>query len=126
MAKGKLAKLRVFGNDYPTIDGTGVRDYIHVMDLAEGHVAALDHLTPGVHIYNLGTGQGTSVLQLLKAFEDANGIKLPYEIVGRRPGYIAECYADASKARRELGWTAKRGLMAMCRDAWRFEQGDEG
>ena len=123
VAKGKLAKLRVFGNDYPTVDGTGVRDYIHVMDLAEGHVAALNHLTAGVHIYNLGTGQGTSVLQMLKAFEEANNIKVPYEIVDRRPGDIAECYADVSRARRELGWTAKRNIVAMCRDAWRFEQG---
>jgi len=126
VAKGKLEKLRVFGNDYPTVDGTGVRDYIHVMDLAEGHVAALDKLTAGVHIYNLGTGQGTSVLQLVKAFEEANGMKVPYEIVDRRPGDIAECYADASKARRELGWTAKRDLVDMCRDAWRFEKGYEG
>lgn len=123
VAKGKLEQLRVFGNDYPTVDGTGVRDYIHVMDLAEGHVVALNNLTEGVHIYNLGTGQGTSVLQLVKAFEEANGIKVPYEIVGRRPGDIAECYADASKAKRELGWTAKRDVIAMCRDAWRFEKG---
>ena len=122
VAKGKLEKLRVFGNDYPTVDGTGVRDYIHVMDLAEGHVAALDHLTEGVHIYNLGTGQGTSVLELVKAFEEANGIEVPYEIVDRRPGDIAECYADASKAERELGWTAKRDIISMCRDAWRFEK----
>ena len=122
VAKGKLKKLRVFGNDYPTVDGTGVRDYIHVMDLAEGHVAALDHLTEGVHIYNLGTGQGTSVLELVKAFEEANGIEVPYEIVDRRPGDIAECYADASKAKRELGWIAKRDIIAMCRDAWRFEK----
>lgn len=122
VAKGKLEKLRVFGNDYPTVDGTGVRDYIHVMDLAEGHVAALDHLTSGVHIYNLGTGQGTSVLQLVKAFEEANGIEIPYEIVARRPGDIAECYADASKAKNELGWTAKRGIVDMCRDSWRFEK----
>ena len=120
VAKGKLKKLRVFGNDYPTVDGTGVRDYIHVMDLAEGHVAALDNLTEGVHIYNLGTGQGTSVLELVKAFEEANGIEVPYEIVERRPGDIAECYADASKAKRELGWIAKRDIIAMCRDAWRF------
>ena len=126
VAKGKLDKLRIFGNDYPTIDGTGVRDYIHVMDLAEGHVAALDKLTPGVHIYNLGTGQGTSVLQLVKAFEDANGIALPYEITDRRPGDIAECYADTSKAVGELGWAAKRNIIAMCRDAWRFEKGKIG
>ncbi len=122
VAKGKLAKLRIFGNDYPTADGTGVRDYIHVMDLAEGHVAALHKLSAGAHIYNLGTGQGTSVMQLVKSFEEANGIELPYEITARRPGDIAECYADASKAERDLGWAAKRGLMEMCRDAWRFEQ----
>lgn len=126
VAKGKLEKLRVFGNDYPTVDGTGVRDYIHVMDLAEGHVAALNKLTEGVHIYNLGTGRGTSVLQLVHAFEEANGLKLPYEIVGRRPGDIAECYADVSKAKRELGWTAKRDIIDMCRDAWRFEKNYEG
>ncbi|MED4354363.1 UDP-glucose 4-epimerase GalE [Schinkia azotoformans] len=126
VAKGKLEKLRVFGNDYPTVDGTGVRDYIHVVDLAEGHVAALDHLTAGVHIYNLGTGEGTSVLELVKAFEEANQIKIPYEIADRRPGDIAECYADSSKAKRELGWTAKRDINAMCRDAWRFENGQEG
>lgn len=123
VAKGKLKKLRVFGKDYPTVDGTGVRDYIHVVDLAEGHVAALDNLTSGVHIYNLGTGEGTSVLQLVKAFEEANGIEVPYEIVDRRPGDIASCYADASKAKKELGWTAKLGIVDMCRDAWRFEEG---
>jgi UDP-glucose 4-epimerase len=126
VAKGKLARLRVFGNDYPTVDGTGVRDYIHVMDLAEGHVAALNMLTEGVHIYNLGTGHGTSVLQLVKAFEEANGIELPYEIVAKRPGDIAECYADVSKAGKELGWTAKRDLVDMCRDAWRFEKNYKG
>jgi UDP-glucose 4-epimerase len=122
VAKGKLARLRVFGNDYPTADGTGVRDYIHVVDLAEGHVAAIEKLTKGVHIYNLGTGQGTSVLQLVEAFEEVNGIKVPYEIVDRRPGDIAECYADASKAKQELGWTARRDVKAMVRDAWRFEK----
>lgn len=126
VAKGKLEKLRVFGNDYPTVDGTGVRDYIHVVDLAEGHVVAIEKLTKGVHIYNLGTGQGTSVLQLVKAFEKANNIKVPYEIVERRPGDIAECYADASKAERDLGWTAKRGIVDMCRDAWRFEKSYKG
>lgn len=123
VANGKLEKLRIFGNDYPTIDGTGVRDYIHVCDLAEGHVKALDHLNGGLHIYNLGTGQGTSVLQLVKAFEESNGIEVPYIIVERRPGDIAECYADTSKAKRELGWTAKHGIFEMCRDAWRFENG---
>lgn len=121
VARGKQAKLRIFGSDYPTIDGTGIRDYIHVMDLAAGHVMALDKLKAGIHIYNLGTGQGTSVLQLLKAFQEANGLDVPYEIVERRSGDIAECYADASKAERELGWTAKRSLLDMCRDAWNFE-----
>ena len=110
---------------YPTADGTCVRDYIHVCDLAEGHVVALNKLTKGIHIYNLGTGQGTSILQLIKVFEDANGIKIPREIAARRPGDIAECYADASKAERELGWTAKRDLVDMCRDAWRFEKNYE-
>ena len=125
VVKGKLEKLRVFGNDYSTLDGTGVRDYIHVTDLAEGHVAALDNLTEGVHIYNLGTGQGTSVLQLVKAFKEANGIEVPYEIVERRPGDIAESYADVSKAEKELGWKTKRNLLDMCRDAWRFERNYE-
>lgn len=125
VAKGKLGKLRVFGNDYPTVDGSGVRDYIHVMDLAEGHVAALDNLVEGVHIYNLGTGKGTSVLELVKAFEEANGIQIPFEIVDRRPGDIAICYADTTKAKKELGWTAKRDIIAMCRDAWRFEENYE-
>lgn len=124
VAKGKLDKLRIFGNDYPTVDGTGVRDYIHVMDLAEGHVAALHHLTgtEGVHIFNLGTGKGTSVLGLVKAFEEANGVPVKYEIVDRRPGDIAEAYADVAKAEKELNWTAKRGIDDMCRDAWRFEK----
>lgn len=103
------------------MDGTGVRDYIHVEDLAEGHVAALENLSEGIHVYNLGTGKGTSVLELVKAFEEANGIEVPYEIVDRRPGDIASCYAGVSKAKRELGWTAKRDLIMMCRDAWRFE-----
>lgn len=122
VAKGKLKQLRVFGNDYDTIDGTGVRDYIHVVDLAEGHVAAIEKLTEGVHIYNLGTGQGTSVLELIQAFEEVNNIKIPHEIVDRRPGDIASCYADASKAERELGWKAKRGVKEMCLDSWRFEK----
>lgn len=122
VAKGTLEKLRVFGNDYPTVDGTGVRDYIHVMDLAEGHVAAYDNLKAGVQVYNLGTGKGTSVLQLLRAFEKVNKIEVPYEIVGRRPGDIAKCYANASKAKNELGWATKRSIEDMCRDAWRFEQ----
>lgn len=126
VAKGKLKKLKVYGSDYPTVDGTGVRDYIHVMDLAEGHVAALNNLKKGFHIYNLGTGQGTSVIELIKAFEEVNNIRIPYEIVNRRPGDIAVCYADVSKARRELGWNAKRDIFTMCKDAWRFEKNYEG
>jgi UDP-glucose 4-epimerase len=120
VAKKNIGKLRVYGNDYETPDGTGVRDYIHVMDLAEGHVAALGHLTEGVEIYNLGTGQGTSVMQLIKTFQDVNSINIPYEVADRRPGDIAICYADASKAEKELNWKAKRNLADMCRDAWRF------
>ncbi|MCL2336978.1 MAG: UDP-glucose 4-epimerase GalE [Firmicutes bacterium] len=120
VAKGKLDKLQVFGDDYPTVDGTGVRDYIHVMDLAEGHVAAVEKLTPGVHVYNLGTGRGTSVLQLVRAFEEANGLRVPYEIGPRRLGDIPACYADTTKAQRDWGWTSKRTLADMCRDAWRF------
>lgn len=122
VAKGILDKLYIFGNDYPTIDGTCIRDYIHVSDIAQGHVAALDNLTAGVHIYNLGTGHGTSVLELVKAFEEVNNIEIPYEIVERRPGDIALCYANVSKAKCELGWTATRDIMAMCRDAWFFEK----
>lgn len=121
VANRKIEKLRVFGNDYSTVDGTGVRDYIHVMDLAEGHVAAFNNLSEGVQIYNLGTGQGTSVIELIEAFEKANNIKVPYEIVQRRIGDIAYCYADTSKAKKELNWTAKRGIIEMCRDAWQFE-----
>ncbi|WP_234417388.1 UDP-glucose 4-epimerase GalE [Lysinibacillus sp. 2017] len=122
VARGKREYLSVFGKDYPTIDGTGVRDYIHVMDLAEGHVAALTNVTEGVHIYNLGTGQGTSVLQLVKVFEAVNGVTIPYKIVDRRPGDIATCYADVNKAKRELGWIAKRDIVTMCRDTWGFKQ----
>lgn len=121
VAKGKLEKLRIFGNDYDTEDGTGVRDYIHVMDLAEGHVAALEQLKEGVHVYNLGTGRGTSVLELVRTFERVNNLKIPFEFTDRRPGDIAVSYADASKAARELGWTAKRSVEDMCRDAWRYE-----
>lgn len=122
VAKGELDKLRVFGNDYPTVDGTGVRDYIHVVDLAEGHVAAVDNIARGVEVYNLGTGEGTSVLQLIHAFEMANDIKVPYEIIDRRPGDIAEFYADASKAEVNLDWKAKKNIVDMCRDAWNFEK----
>jgi UDP-glucose 4-epimerase len=122
VAKGKLDKLLVFGNDYPTKDGTGIRDYIHVMDLAEGHVAALKSKTKGFHVYNLGTGRGTSVLELVKAFEEANQVKVPYMIVERRPGDIASCYADTTKAKNELDWKVKRDILDMCRDTWRFEK----
>lgn len=122
VAKGQLEKLSVFGNDYDTIDGTGVRDYIHVVDLAKGHVKAIENLKDGVNIYNLGTGRGTSVLELVNAFMKVNNIDVPYEIVGRRPGDIATCFADASKAEKELGWKAELGIEEMVRDAWKFEQ----
>ena len=122
VACGKLEYLRVFGNDYNTIDGTGVRDYIHVVDLAQGHLKALDKARSfnGVEAYNLGTGTGYSVLQIVKAFEDATGVEIKYKIIERRPGDIATCYADPSKAKNELGWEAKRGIEEMCRDSWRF------
>ncbi len=121
VAKGELKELRVFGDDYDTPDGTGVRDYIHVMDLAEGHVAALKKMNQGVSVYNLGTGKGTSVLELVTAFERANGLKIPYRITPRRAGDIAVCYAETEKAEKELDWKAKRSVEDMCRDAWRFE-----
>jgi UDP-glucose 4-epimerase len=122
VAKGKREKLRVFGDDYPTPDGTGVRDYIHVVDLAIGHVAALEKLRCGAQVYNLGSGKGASVLELVRAFERVNGMTIPYEVVPRRPGDIAESYADPSKANLELGWKTTRSLEDMCRDAWRFER----
>lgn len=125
VAKGQLEKLSVFGNDYDTIDGTGVRDYIHVVDLAKGHVKAIENLKKGVNIYNLGTGRGTSVLELVNAFMNINDIKVPYEIAGRRPGDIATCFADASKAEKELGWKAELGIDEMVRDAWKFEQNNK-
>jgi UDP-glucose 4-epimerase len=123
VAVGKLPELRVFGNDYPTVDGTGVRDYIHVVDLAIGHVKALEKVmnTTGVEAYNLGTGRGYSVLELVSAFEKVTGIKIPYKIVGRRPGDVAICYADPTKAKEELSWVATRGIEEMCRDAWRWQ-----
>lgn len=123
-AIGKRAELSVFGNDYPTPDGTGVRDYIHVVDLARGHVAALRALNggAGVNIYNLGTGHGYSVLDVVKAFEKANGIKIPYSIKARRPGDIATCYCKPDKALRELGWKAGFDLEQMCRDSWNFQK----
>lgn len=125
VAKGKREYLNIFGDDYETVDGTGVRDYIHVVDLAKGHVKAIEKLKNGVHIYNLGTGKGTSVLELISAFEEANGVKVPYEICARRPGDIASCYADANKAEEELDWTAEKTIHDMVKDAWRFEQGLE-
>ncbi len=122
VASGKLDKLRVFGNDYDTPDGTGVRDYIHVMDLAEGHLRMLEKLDDNsFDIYNLGTGRGYSVLQIIKTFEKVNGINIPYEIVSRRAGDVPVSYADVSKAQKELGWRAKRGLEDMCKDAWRWQ-----
>jgi UDP-glucose 4-epimerase len=124
-ASGQRPELRIFGNDYPTKDGTGVRDYIHVMDLAEGHVAALDALDrapPGaVLTVNLGTGRGYSVLELIETFERVNGVPVPRRFVERRPGDVAVCYADATLAKEVLGWQARRGIESMCRDAWRWQ-----
>lgn len=122
VATGKLKKLKIFGNDYNTIDGTGVRDYIHVVDLAKGHVRAIENLNGGVNVYNLGTGRGTSVLELVNTFIKINKVNVPYEIVARRPGDIDVCYADPSKAEKELGWKAVFGLEDMVRDAWNFEK----
>jgi UDP-glucose 4-epimerase len=126
VAAGLLPRLQVYGDDYPTPDGTGVRDYIHVVDLARGHLHALARLQagPGVVTYNLGTGRGTSVLEALEAFEKAAGLPIPYAIVARRPGDIAACYTDPGRALRELGWSAERELGEMCADAWRWQQGN--
>ena len=122
VAKGELDHLNIFGNDYDTIDGTGVRDYIHVVDLAKGHVKALEKARKmvGAEAYNLGTGNGYSVLQIVKAFENATGVTIKFEMTSRRPGDIAECYADPSKALKELGWKAEKTLDDMCRDAWKY------
>ncbi|MFK8258807.1 UDP-glucose 4-epimerase GalE [Erwinia sp. AnSW2-5] len=124
VASGKLQQLAIFGDDYPTIDGTGVRDYIHVMDLAEGHLKALEqiHKQQGIKTYNLGSGVGYSVLQMLKAFEKASGRSVPYKIMPRRDGDIAECWADAQLAKEELGWTAQRDLDDMMRDTWNWQK----
>jgi UDP-glucose 4-epimerase len=124
VAVGKLKELGVFGNDYDTPDGTGVRDYIHVVDLARGHVKALQAIERncGLAIYNLGTGHGYSVLDMVKAFEHANGIKIPYSIKPRRAGDIATCYSNPAKAERELGWHAEYDLDDMCRDAWNWQK----
>ena len=123
VAVGRLDELQVFGGDYPTHDGTGVRDYIHVVDLALGHLRALDRLQdgPGVVTYNLGTGQGYSVIDVIKAFKRASGREVPYRIVDRRSGDVATSYADPSRAERELGWTAERGIDEMCADVWRWQ-----
>ena len=121
VAVGKLQSVGVFGDDYDTPDGTGVRDYIHVVDLARGHVAALQHMKAGASIYNLGTGNGTSVLEIIKAFSKACGRDLPYEIKPRRTGDIAACYADCSKAERELGWRAELSIEQACADSWRWQ-----
>jgi UDP-glucose 4-epimerase len=124
VAVGKREKLTVFGNDYGTHDGTGVRDYIHVVDLAKGHVKALKKLeeNAGLKVYNLGTGTGYSVLDIVKNFEAATGVPVPYEIGPRRPGDIAECYANADKAFKELGWKAENGIREMCEDSWRWQK----
>lgn len=123
VAVGRREFLSVFGDDYPTKDGTGVRDYIHVMDLSDGHIAALQKVgdKSGLHIYNLGTGNGYSVLEMVKAFEQASGKRVPYQIVERRPGDIAECWADPAKARKELEWQATRTLNEMTSDTWRWQ-----
>ena len=126
VAVGKLRELAVFGDDYPTRDGTGVRDYIHVVDLADGHVKALQTIRAqkGVNTWNLGTGTGYSVLEMVRAFEQASGCPVPYRIAPRRPGDIAECWADPGKAARELGWKAERGLEAIMADTWRWQSGN--
>lgn len=124
VAVGRRLHLNVFGGDYPTPDGTGVRDYIHVVDLSRGHVAALNrlhHKTGGVHVWNLGTGHGVSVLEMVRAFEAASGKKVPCEIVARRPGDVAQCWADPSQAAHDLGWRAVHDLPRMCADAWRWQ-----
>lgn len=120
VANGEYEKLQIFGNDYNTLDGTGVRDYIHVVDLADAHVRAIEQMTAGFNIYNLGTGYGTSVLELVNTFMEVNNVKVPYEIVDRRPGDIATCYADVSKAEQELAWKARRNLIDMVKDSWKF------
>ena len=124
VADGRLEKLRVFGNDYDTHDGTGVRDYIHVVDLAKGHIKAIEYANKnkGVETFNLGTGNGYSVLDIVKAFENANGIEIPFVITERRAGDIAVCYADPKKASEVLGWRAEKNLEDMCKDSWRFTQ----
>lgn len=123
VAAGRRKELKIFGGDYPTVDGTGVRDFIHVVDLARGHIVALDWLQhhKGVHVFNLGTGKGTSVLQLVHAYEAISSQPIPYQVVGRRSGDIAECYADSSLAAQKLGWKAQFGIDDMCRDSWNWQ-----
>jgi len=121
VAVGKLKKVNVFGNDYDTVDGTGVRDYIHVVDLAKGHVAALKNIKPGVSTYNLCTGRGVSVLELISAFSKASGKNIPYQISPRRPGDVASCYASGEKARLELDWSAKKTIDEACADSWHWQ-----
>ena len=121
VAVGKLNEVGVFGDDYDTPDGTGVRDYIHVVDLARGHVAALEHMKSGVNIYNLGTGHGTSVLEIIKAFSQASGHNIPYVIKPRRPGDLAACYANCDKAQRELNWKAELSVEQACQDTWNWQ-----
>ena len=120
VAIGQIKQLNVYGNDYPTHDGTGVRDYIHVVDLAKGHVKAIENSKRGLNIYNLGTGKGYSVLDVIKTFEKVNKVKIPYVITNRRPGDVAECYADVSKAKKELDWEAQYNLEEMCKDAYNY------
>ncbi|MDP6723481.1 MAG: GDP-mannose 4,6-dehydratase, partial [Pirellulaceae bacterium] len=124
VAAGRLQRLRVFGDDYPTPDGTGIRDYIHVVDLAAAHVVAVEKLAshPGVLTYNLGTGRGYSVLEMIAAFKKATSIEIPYQIVERRAGDVVAAYADPSKAESELGWKARFDLDTMCRDGWNWQQ----
>ena len=122
VASGKLEQLSIFGNDYPTVDGTGVRDYIHVVDLAKGHVKALENAPDGLNVYNLGSGKGVSVLELVTTFEKVNNIKVNYKIVDRRPGDLPEYYADASKAFEELGWKTEKTIEDICRDTWNYER----
>ena len=127
VAVGKLKELGIFGNDYDTPDGTGVRDYIHVVDLAKGHVKALQKIDVkcGLKIYNLGTGKGYSVLDIVKNFEAATGMKVPYAIKDRRPGDIAACYCNPEKAEKELGWKAENGIREMCEDSWRWQKNNQ-
>jgi UDP-glucose 4-epimerase len=122
VAVGRRTELQIFGGDYPTPDGTGVRDYIHVVDFARCHIAALDWLQQhkGIHTFNLGTGRGNSVLEVVRAFKVASGQHIPYRIVDRRPGDVAQCYADPSRAERELGWKAQPYITEMCGDAWNW------